>query len=190
MAGRSEGKCWGGETWASHSAAEREPWLPASYTDHLEQRVRELEEALREIADRPAEDRRNLGLDWIDAQNIARAALTPPPARGAPTMGEQVWVCRMCGRMGDSMNAVVAQGCEGAPELHVPAAERDSLAASNEALRGCGDTLQSSASRLGEFVRDFQQGNVPSYEIRMAALEAESAVNEWTALRSQKDREQ
>lgn len=46
-----------------------------------------------------------------------------------------------------------------------------------------GDQMQSAASRMAEYVRA-QRGNVP-YEVLMAALEAESAVKDWTSLRRQ-----
>jgi hypothetical protein len=50
-----------------------------------------------------------------------------------------------------------------------------------EAVR-IGDRLQSEASRLAEFVRRQDQARVP-YETQMAAIEVETAVEEWTQLR-------
>lgn len=45
-----------------------------------------------------------------------------------------------------------------------------------------GDQLQSSASRMAEWVLSSRATNVP-YEVRMAALEAEDAVADWTEVR-------
>lgn len=51
-------------------------------------------------------------------------------------------------------------------------------------LRAVGDTLQSVASRMAEFI--IHDLTVPEhYEVYMAALEARQAVEEWTALRRQ-----
>lgn len=57
-----------------------------------------------------------------------------------------------------------------------------------EALTQTGDTLQSSASRLAEFVlaldgRHGRRDSPVPYEVYMAALEAESAVRHWTEAR-------
>jgi hypothetical protein len=53
---------------------------------------------------------------------------------------------------------------------------------SRKTLTQIGDELQSAASRLAEWVgQNF--GDVP-YEVGMASLEARSAVEEWTELRS------
>lgn len=49
-------------------------------------------------------------------------------------------------------------------------------------LEGPGDTLQSAASRMAQYVRD-RSGVVP-YEVFMAALEAETAEDEWTDARA------
>lgn len=48
-------------------------------------------------------------------------------------------------------------------------------------LQAPGDTLQSAASRMAQYVRD-RAGAVP-YEVFMAGLEAETAVDEWTSAR-------
>lgn len=48
-------------------------------------------------------------------------------------------------------------------------------------LVGPGDLLQSSASRLAEWV--LSDSAEPPYEVQMAALEAQAAVNEWTEAR-------
>lgn len=48
-----------------------------------------------------------------------------------------------------------------------------------------GDQLQSSASRMAEWIRKIDAtspGFVP-YEVHMAVLEAEAAVHEWTGVR-------
>lgn len=49
-----------------------------------------------------------------------------------------------------------------------------------EIMRGIGDTLQSEASRVAEWV--LLQGAVP-YEVHQAALGAESAIEQWTEFR-------
>lgn len=59
--------------------------------------------------------------------------------------------------------------------------------AREEAMIRSGDAMQSAASRLSEYIQD-QWGdasgsNIP-YEVRMAALEAESAINDWTEART------
>ena len=68
--------------------------------------------------------------------------------------------------------------------------ERDELRADLRRLYGPGDLLQSSASRMAEYVRNRQrvagEGAVP-YEVQMAALESEDAVEDWTAARAALD---
>lgn len=46
-----------------------------------------------------------------------------------------------------------------------------------------GDTMQSAASRLAEWVREQVDHHTVPYEVHMAALEAATAVEEWTELR-------
>ena len=53
------------------------------------------------------------------------------------------------------------------------------------ALTDPGDTLQSAASRMAEWIRALDPNTVP-YEVSMAALEARSAVDEWTEARREK----
>lgn len=50
------------------------------------------------------------------------------------------------------------------------------------ALTQAGDTMQSAASRLAQWVRAQGCESVP-YEVWMAALEAESSVDHWTEAR-------
>lgn len=78
--------------------------------------------------------------------------------------------------------------CEGCAEgvfdhPHPEQAELTRLRARVEELERLirpGDTLQSAASRLAEWVRE----NDPPYEVRMAAIEAQRAVEEWTDART------
>ncbi len=51
--------------------------------------------------------------------------------------------------------------------------------------RAVGDLMQSSLSRLSEWVK--KQESVP-YEVRMAALEGKSAVEDWTNVRRKDNR--
>lgn len=55
------------------------------------------------------------------------------------------------------------------------------------ALRQAGDQMQSALSRLAEYVQEcWTCGDEPvPYEVRMAALEGQSAVAEWTESRRQ-----
>lgn len=51
-------------------------------------------------------------------------------------------------------------------------------------LTQVGDQLQSSASRLAEWIS--QQESVP-YEVAVAVIETQRAVNDWTELRSKQN---
>jgi hypothetical protein len=52
-------------------------------------------------------------------------------------------------------------------------------------LRQAGDLMQSSLSRVAEFVNEkIERDRIP-YEVRMALLEAAEAIEAWTAARSQ-----
>lgn len=57
------------------------------------------------------------------------------------------------------------------------------MAGELEELRAAGDMLQSSASRLAEWVLEQQAGHQVPYEVHMAALEAEHARDKWTETR-------
>jgi hypothetical protein len=52
-------------------------------------------------------------------------------------------------------------------------------------LRQAGDLMQSSLSRIAEFVNERVPRDGIPYEVRMALLEAAEAIEAWTAARSQ-----
>jgi hypothetical protein len=78
-----------------------------------------------------------------------------------------------CGRRFDGFHD--AQAVEVVPASTLTEARRE-----RDGLIDPGDKLQSAASRLAEWVR----GQDAPYEVAMAAIEARSAVEQWTVARS------
>jgi hypothetical protein len=62
--------------------------------------------------------------------------------------------------------------------------EQKGLEQERDDLRATGDLMQSSLSRVLEWVRREKRPDMP-YEVSMACLEGESAVDLWTEIRRQ-----
>jgi hypothetical protein len=107
-------------------------------------------------------------------------------------MGEQVWVCPVCGRIQDGPGDHQHEHWGVEPEQrpfvpYVPAAERDSLAASNEAKDRAGDQLVE-ALKWANQQREHLLTTKPVRDYGECSAFIDAAIAEWTALRSQKGR--